>query len=174
MSTWTILYLGACLDCDSPILEAIWFSIYRPCSRDVWSRLSDKCTLDTLFQEFFELMKTIPYWSCDHVHNQSLCWLGGPMESYNKNRDFDYCSIIRHNNSKLTIIERRAKIGQELMDFLLDLKRSKSNLSVFFPLSGRRIDMMTEYSPSLSIKEQILKANSLLSECISNHLKENK
>ncbi len=52
-----LILLGGPLQCDSSILEAIYYSL-PPCSRDIWRRLSDDCS----FQKLINHLRSIPGW----------------------------------------------------------------------------------------------------------------
>ncbi len=59
MDKWSILYMGAIFSCDSAILEALWQIVYRPSCREVWSKLPDHCSLETIVEDLKQISKTL-------------------------------------------------------------------------------------------------------------------
>lgn len=73
MDKWSIFYMGAIFSCDSPILEALWQIVYRPSCREVWSKLPDHCSLDTILEDLRKISKTLPtsHWKFSSIEYYS-------------------------------------------------------------------------------------------------------
>ncbi len=153
---WVIIFLRLALNCDFPILEALHFVIYLPTTRDIWSRLSDQCTFDTLFKEFHDILNSVPNWnSSTHELVLGPCISGW---SFRDKQTRHYCEVI-DTTDHIGLVERRT-IGYKTEGFFLLFFYKPSK--VITEASINSMPISKDGLSKMSFKQQILWMNSKL------------
>lgn len=149
---WVVFFFGIALNCDSPILEALYFVIYRPTSRDVWSRLPDGCTFETLLQEFHDIINSTPHWIAYTSNIQKIGW------QIDKAQILCRC-LVYATETYLSIIEKRETNGITERFFELGFNKS---FKVMTEAIVNNMPVSKGAFANLSLKQQILQMNYIL------------
>ncbi len=165
---WLILFFGSSLSCDSSILEALYAVLHFQTAKDIWLRLSDECNLDTFQEEFQSIVKSMPCWSSvldKQSMDKNVISFAWYPEKFTCNDRRSSIYLVEKTNT-IEIIEDCEQLSNTLQ--LVYDRISKVLLHAFVGWATTPINIGHELV-GLSLKEQILKANRIVSAVLNRN-----